>query len=608
MLSLLLALCMMADPVGTLTPNLDVSSNHVKATGTTTPRALGIRFADEINVKDFGAKGDGATSDTAAIQAAIDAAESRRGWDLRAAGAGAIYFPPGAYLVSGLRISKSGLRFIGAGKFASLLVNTATTGPMLTIAQGNPDLTAVIENVSFEDLSFRNTVDRTTPGDFLIVGSAYERALFRDVDFVSAPLNTTDSASYRNSRRADFVKMDTFESKFDHVVFWGITGVAVEIPDGPQSDSVVFDHVVWYYCTAAAIFGTGARANSITNIEIRGSKVVAHQGGFYVSERADAFAVTTATAGSTGTKLAVSSTTGMQPGRAIFVGQNDSTRPYAMVATVNGPTSVTLDRAITVNANDVITSGLVGFVLGHTHATRIQTTQFEGVDIGVLVQGDRQNLSIEASSLSSVPRAVYLNGDVRALRLSEVYGGTIGTPRNGVGWRVVTVHYASTATIIRLQHLDMEGSGYYDGTDASLVANESGYTGVRTIFDNRLFGDTRNASQAAGLTMNDTAYLSFDRSSSGTFTRARWRTAGTDRWFLEYSGANGDLYFLKNGAGGKSLMLSGADGVPQLGDGAWNGIPVRLGGYWLWVDAAGKLRIKLGAPGSDHDGTVVGQQ
>ncbi|AQT27908.1 tail protein [Pectobacterium phage vB_PatP_CB4] len=33
-----------------------------------------------------------------------------------------------------------------------------------------------------------------------------------------------------------------------------------------------------------------------------------------------------------------------------------------------------------------------------------------------------------------------------------------------------------------------------------------------------------------------------------------------------------------------------------------------LGGYQIWVDAQGKLRIKNGAPTSDTDGTVVGDQ
>lgn len=75
------------------------------------PLAAGIADT-RLNVRDFGAKGNGTTDDTAAIEAAIAAAP--------ASGA-TIYFPPGTYLVGthnikGFQVSqRSGLRFEGEG-------------------------------------------------------------------------------------------------------------------------------------------------------------------------------------------------------------------------------------------------------------------------------------------------------------------------------------------------------------------------------------------------------------------------------------------------------------------------------------------------------------
>lgn len=70
----------------------DVSRGTVYAKGHPVPRELRDRFADTLNVKDFGARGDGVTDDTAAIQAALDAVAAK--------GGGRLELPPGTYVVA----------------------------------------------------------------------------------------------------------------------------------------------------------------------------------------------------------------------------------------------------------------------------------------------------------------------------------------------------------------------------------------------------------------------------------------------------------------------------------------------------------------------------
>lgn len=81
------------------------SSNYsVTATGTTTSRTLKDRFADVINVKDFGAKGDGVTDDTQAFQNAIRTAIGKDcitpSWFVDFPECVTIYVPAGDYLLN----------------------------------------------------------------------------------------------------------------------------------------------------------------------------------------------------------------------------------------------------------------------------------------------------------------------------------------------------------------------------------------------------------------------------------------------------------------------------------------------------------------------------
>lgn len=110
----------------------------VTSTGSTTARTLESRFADVVNVKDFGAVGNGVKDDTEAIQTAIN-------------NGGEIFFPKGTYLVSGITIpSNTKLQGIGRGSVI-LFSQAATIG--ITISGVN--------GVDVFDLCFQDGAART---------------------------------------------------------------------------------------------------------------------------------------------------------------------------------------------------------------------------------------------------------------------------------------------------------------------------------------------------------------------------------------------------------------------------------------------------------------
>lgn len=69
-------------------------------------RSVQDRLRDTVSVKDYGARGDGSQDDTAAIQAAINFVESKTISNFWGEYYGAVYLPPGNYVVSGLQINK----------------------------------------------------------------------------------------------------------------------------------------------------------------------------------------------------------------------------------------------------------------------------------------------------------------------------------------------------------------------------------------------------------------------------------------------------------------------------------------------------------------------
>jgi|GEM_PF-4930808 len=97
-----------------------------------TATAMNVKDAlnqNRVNVKAFGATGDGSTNDYAAVQACIDFVESL--------GGGIVYFPYGTYLLNtGLTIDVAGVSIEGAGKSAAVLKNGSSSNTLITFNPG----------------------------------------------------------------------------------------------------------------------------------------------------------------------------------------------------------------------------------------------------------------------------------------------------------------------------------------------------------------------------------------------------------------------------------------------------------------------------------------
>jgi hypothetical protein len=134
----------LSTPAASETPAAATSPSGTAPPATSTPALSGQTIVD---VRQFGARGDGVTDDTAAIQAAIDAVPDT---------GGTVTFPPGMYIVAptvehwiGI---KSNLRLAGAGAQSIIKIRDhAGDWPYLFAP---PEIDDTLANVVIEDLTF----------------------------------------------------------------------------------------------------------------------------------------------------------------------------------------------------------------------------------------------------------------------------------------------------------------------------------------------------------------------------------------------------------------------------------------------------------------------
>jgi hypothetical protein len=137
----------------------NASGTSVTVTGTTTPRLLADMF--RATPQSFGALANDAHDDTAAIQAAINAAV--------AAGGGAIYLPKGKYRYTTLNINGANIQLLGDGPLNTVMRRTTTTGNGLVVGVVGQNL----QNIRVSGMSF-SPVSTCTAGAEIFVQDTNE--------------------------------------------------------------------------------------------------------------------------------------------------------------------------------------------------------------------------------------------------------------------------------------------------------------------------------------------------------------------------------------------------------------------------------------------------
>lgn len=105
--------------------------------------AVTTQTTSAFNVRSYGAKGDGVTDDTAAVQSALTAAAT--------AGGGTVYVPAGTYQVGGL-VMRNSITLRGDGWGSTLRLRGGANTYLLTVARA--DTSQTVTDCRIQDLKF----------------------------------------------------------------------------------------------------------------------------------------------------------------------------------------------------------------------------------------------------------------------------------------------------------------------------------------------------------------------------------------------------------------------------------------------------------------------
>lgn len=196
-----------------------------------TTRTLQAKLDDFVSVRDYGAKGDGATDDTVAINRALTDLFVTQTFQ---ATRRTLYFPAGTYIISSEIKIPAHATLVGEGTKSSIIkTNTSQTSVVRTVDsknQSGADIgtsSAIVpSNISVIRMGFETSIDN----DILLVDQA-NNVLFDNCTFIGNKTSLPSSvASSKACVRIESIGMKTSNNiKFNNCIFQNHTyGVQID--------------------------------------------------------------------------------------------------------------------------------------------------------------------------------------------------------------------------------------------------------------------------------------------------------------------------------------------------------------------------------------------
>lgn len=214
-----------------------IAAGYSTAGQDTTEAMLSVAVADmlgqSLDVRAFGAVGDGVTDDTTAIQAAIAAGSGRR-----------LYFPPGTYVFAASRLDvTTSQEWFGAGPNLSILQFTAapSAGDSTSINVYGPSLTAV---ATLPDSVARGATAITFPSDpgslsgLLVIRDSASgsfnasRTDYKAGEIVEVASQVTTTVNLKDRTFDAYTASGTLSVSSYAPITFGMSGLRCEFPSG----------------------------------------------------------------------------------------------------------------------------------------------------------------------------------------------------------------------------------------------------------------------------------------------------------------------------------------------------------------------------------------